>query len=83
MLNTDNWISYPFSVEGVNFVSKLDPKGSFYSMVARLPAGIFASENARAIAELIGNPNLLTPEELEDELDRVNEGATQALLCLA
>ena len=83
MLNTDNWISYPFSVEGVNFVSKLDPKGSFYSMVERLPAGIFASENARAIAELIGNPNLLTPEELEDELDRVNEGATQALLCLA
>jgi len=83
MLNTDNWVSYPFSVEGVNFVSKLDPQGSFYPMVERLLPGIFASENARAVTEIIGNPNLMTREELENELNRVNEGATQALVCLA
>jgi hypothetical protein len=83
MLNTDNWVSYPFSVEGVNFVSKLDPQGSFYPQVERLPADLFADFNRQTFVETIGNPNLLTPEELEDELNRVNEGATQALICLA
>jgi len=83
MLNTDNWASYPFSVEGIDFVSKLDPQGSFYPQVERLPAGVFSAENARAIAELIGNPALFTLEELQAELDRVNEGASQALICLA
>lgn len=83
MLDTTNWVSYPFTLNGINFVSKLDPQGNFYAMVERLPAGIFAKENARMMTELIGNPSLLTHEELEDELNRVNDGATQAILALA
>jgi hypothetical protein len=83
MLNTDNWASYPFSVEGVDFVSKLDPQGSFYSQVERLPAGIFTAENVRMVGELIGNPALMTRQELQDELDRINAGASQALVALA
>ena len=83
MLDTTNWASYPFTVNGINFVSKLDPQGSFYPQVERLPAGIFSNENARMVAEFIGNPALMTREELQAELDRVNDGASQALLCLA
>ena len=83
MLNTDNWASYPFSVEGVDFVSKLDPQGSFYPQVERLPAGVFTTENTRMVTELIGNPALFTRQELQDELDRINAGASQALVALA
>jgi hypothetical protein len=83
MLNTDNWASYPFSVEGVDFVSKLDPQGSFYPQVERLPAGVFTAENTRMVTELIGNPALFTRQELQDELDRINAGASQALVALA
>ena len=83
MLDTTNWVSYPFTVNGVNFVSLLDPQGSFYSAVERLPAGVFTTENAQMVMELIGNPSLMTRQELSDELDRVNDGATQALLALA
>lgn len=83
MLDTTNWAKYPFSVEGVEFVSMLDPQGSFYSQVERLPAGIFANENVRMVAELIGNPAKFTRDELEAELARVNLGASQALVALA
>lgn len=83
MLDTTNWASYPFTVNGVEFVSKLDPKGSFYPQVERLPAEIFSNENARMITQFIGNPALMTREELQAELDRCNEGASQAILALA
>ena len=82
-LDTTNWAVYPFEVNGVQFLSLLDPNGEFYRGVSRLPAGIFISENARMVSELIGDPSLMTREELESELDRVNLGATQALLALA
>ena len=82
-LDTTNWASYPFTVEGVEFVSLLDPKGSFYPQVERLPAGVFTAENTRMVTELIGNPALFTRQELQDELDKVNAGASQALVALA
>jgi len=82
-LDTTNWASYPFTVEGVEFVSLLDKEGSFYPQIERWPAGVFTTENIRMVGELIGNPSLMTREELQDELDRVNEYATQALVALA
>ena len=82
-LDTTNWVKYPFSVNGVDFVSMLDPQGSFYSQIERLPEGVFVEENTLMVAELIGDPSLLTRQEIQDELTRVNLGATQALLALA
>jgi len=82
-LDTTNWASYPFTVNGIDFVSKLDPQGSFYPKVERLPDGLFTAENIRMITELIGDPTQLTAEELQDELDRVNAGASEALVVLA
>ncbi len=83
MLDTTTWASYPFTVNGINFVSKLDPQGSFYPQVERLPNGVFTQENMRMILELIGNPAELSREELQAELDSVNLGASQALVALA
>lgn len=82
-LDTTGWAVYPFEVNGVQFVSLLDPKGSFYPKVESLPNGLFTNENVRMVTEIIGNPALMTREELESELDRVNLYATQAILALA
>ena len=82
-IDTTNWASYPFSVEGVEFVSLLDKQGSFYPQVERLPAGLFTAENVRMVSELIGNPAIMTREELEHELEIINAGASQALVALA
>ena len=83
MLNTDNWASFPFSVNGVNFVSKLDTNGSFYPQISRMPAAMVEMINRDAITQLVGDPTSMTTAELQAELDAVNLGATQALLCLA
>jgi len=83
MLNTDNWALFPFSVNGVNFVSKLDTNGSFYPQISRMPAELVEMINRDAISELVGDPTKMTTEELQAELNAVNLGATQAILALA
>jgi hypothetical protein len=82
-MTTNNWVEYPFEVEGINFVSKLDTAGNIYNRVRLLPEGIFAQMNKACILDVIGNPAELTKEELESELARVNEGGTQAIIALA
>lgn len=82
-LNTTNWVSYPFEVNGVKFNSMLDPNGSFYPKVERLPAGVFTAENIRMITELVGDPTKLSADELQAELYACNLGASQAILALA
>jgi hypothetical protein len=83
MLNTDNWAQFPFSVNGVNFVSKIDTNGSFYPALSQMPTVMVDMINRDAITELVGDPTLLNTAELQAQLDAVNLGATQALLCLA
>jgi hypothetical protein len=83
MLNTDNWALFPFSVNGVNFVSKIDTNGSFYPTLSTMPKILVDSINTQAITELVGDPSLMTTAELQAELDTINAGASQALLCLA
>jgi hypothetical protein len=78
-----NWKSFPFDVDGVDFISMLDPKGSMYQQVSRMPAEIFTTMNKDAIRELIGKVSLMSRDEIQSELDRVNEGYGQAYLALA
>jgi hypothetical protein len=60
----------------------LDPQGSMYKQASRVPAQIFTAMNEQAIRELIGKVSLMSKSEIQDELDRVNEGFGQAYLAL-
>jgi hypothetical protein len=82
-LNTTSWVSYPFTVNGINFVSKVDPKSSIGFQVNLIPVEMFSSMNSEAILDIIGNPATLTLSELVSELVRVNAGASEALIELA
>ena len=83
MIDTTNWAKFPFTVDGVEFVSMLDPNGSMYQQVKRVPAQVFIMMNEGAIREMIGKVSLMSKSEIQDELDRVNEGFGQAYLALA
>jgi hypothetical protein len=83
MKDTTNWAQFPFTVDGVEFVSMLDPEGSMYKQVINVPKPIFTAMNEGAIRELIGKVSLMSKSEIQDELDRVNEGYGQAYLALA
>jgi len=82
-LDTTNWVSYPFLVRGMKFKTLLDPKGKYYKMAEMCPEGEFIKENIQMVLEFIHDPNLLSPKELQDQLDELNKGASEALLTIA
>lgn len=79
---TTEYTDYPFTVEGVNFISRVFTHSELAQTIANLPAGIFTQMNSQAVSELIGNPALLTQDELVSELERVNEGGSHAFILL-
>ena len=81
-MTTQTYTDYPFSVDGVNFISRIHSNSPFLSSVQNLPAGVFEVLNIQAVQELMGSPKLLTIEEVQDELDRVNEGGSHAFILL-
>ena len=83
LVDTTNWAQFPVTVDGVDFVSLIDPTGSFYPEMVRMPQPILELFHTEMIHSLIGNPSLLSADELADELEVVNAGATQAILALA
>ena len=83
MQEPTNWKSFPFTVDGVEFVSLINPEGSMYQKVQRVPAQVFIQMNESAIREIIGKVSLMSKSEIQEELDRVNLGYSEAYLALA
>lgn len=81
-MTTQTYTDFPFIVDGVNFISRIHSDSPFLSSVQNLPAGVFEALNIQAIQELIGSPKLLTIEEVEDELNRINEGGSHSFILL-
>ena len=80
-MNTD-YKDYPFVVNGVKFISRINANSPFAGSLAKMPATIVTQLNIDAVTELIGNASLFTRDELLDELARVNDGATHAFILL-
>lgn len=78
-----NWKSYPFTVDGVEFVSLIDPSGSFYPQIVKMPPAMLIKFNEDAIRSMVGSVSEMSNSEIQDELDRVNDGYSQAYLALA
>ena len=76
------YTDYPFTLKGVNFISRVYTHSEFAQRIASLPEGIFAEINQDAVSEIVGDPSLLTLAELQDELNRVNEGGSHAFILL-
>ena len=83
MLNTTEWVKFPFSVNGINFNSVVNPVSQMYVNILGVSKEVFVKMNQDAILEIIGNPITLTPKELNLELIRVNEFASEAIIELA
>ena len=81
MTNT-TYIDFPFTANGVKFISRVFEHSPFISQIKSLPEGIFASLNIQAVAELVGDASLLTRDELLTELAKVNDGGSHAFILL-
>jgi hypothetical protein len=76
------YTDYPFTLKGVNFISRVYSHSEFAERIASLPEGVFAQLNQDAVSEIIGDPSLLTTPELLQELSRVNAGGSHAFILL-
>jgi len=76
------YTDYPFTKDGVNFTSRVYSDSPLAKHISQMPLSVFANLNAEAIDELIGNPSLLTREELEIELACLNEGGSHSFIML-
>ena len=80
---TTTYTDYPFTANGVNFISRIYSDSPNVKTISRLPEGVFAQLNIDAVTEIIGDASLLTHDELLQELERVNEGGTHSFILLA
>jgi hypothetical protein len=76
------YTDYPFTSNGVNFISRVYNESPMASQIASLPIPIFQQMNESAVKELIGNASLLSTDELIRELEHVNKGGTHAFILL-
>jgi hypothetical protein len=76
------YTDYPFTTNGVNFVSRIYSDSPNVPAISRLPEGVFTQMNIQAVTELIGDASLLTHDELVSELDKVNAGGTHSFILL-
>ena len=78
-----NYTDYPFTSNGVNFISRISNFSPFAGTLRKLPAGELEQMNIQAVTEMIGDVSKFTREELLAELERVNDGGTHAFILLA
>jgi hypothetical protein len=78
----NTYIDYPFTTNGINFVSRVMDNSPISKTVANLPAGLFSEMNISAVNQIIGDVSLLTKAELLSELERINDGGTHAFILL-
>jgi hypothetical protein len=83
MSNYKTWNKYPFNSNGVEFISYINPKGSIAKQVSRVPVDVFNSMNQSCISEFMGDPSLMSRDEILAELEIVNAGYNEAYIGLA
>ena len=76
------YTDYPFTADGINFVSRIADNSPFLGALKNMPAEQFIKLNIEAVRDLIGNASLMTTAEILAELARVNEGATHSWILL-
>lgn len=77
-LNTTNWLAFPFTVNGVNYVSKVKPESNMAMRIALVPETVFISMNEDCVRELIGN--VTSKSLLTAKLYELNENASEAVI---
>jgi len=79
---TTNYKDYPFVVNGVKFISRINANSPFAGTLAKMPTPLVTQMNIDAVTELIGDASQFTRDELLNELEVVNDGGTHAFILL-
>ena len=76
------YTDYPFTTNGVKFISRINSNSPFAGRIAMLPIQVINDMNIQAVTQMIGDASKFSRKELLAELERVNEGGTHAFILL-
>jgi hypothetical protein len=82
MTQTINFIEFPFTHKGINFVSRVAETSSALPQIRLIGEG-FIQMNKDAVDELINIEETTSREELQSIIAYINEGGTELFLELA
>jgi hypothetical protein len=77
------WVYFPFTYLGKSYNSKVSFNSDKLATIVNLPAGVFDTMNTSALRDISTITASSTAEEIRAELDRLNAGASWAVLELA
>jgi hypothetical protein len=77
------WVVFPFTYLGRNYNSKIKPNTLELRHIEALPAGVFDTMNEECLRDISTITASSTVEEITAELERINAGASWAILELA
>ncbi len=77
------WVSFPFTYLGRSYNSKVKIKTRGLHNIQALPVGKFATINEECLRDISTITAASTAEEIRAELERINAGASWAVLELA
>ena len=83
MTNT-NFRNYPFTFQGLNFVSKVDTTHPIYNAISKLSEQEFVNINSMALSEYLAGVEISLDnlQEIQDELNKLNDGGSYAFISL-
>jgi hypothetical protein len=81
-MTATNYKDFPFTTNGVNFVSRIYSDSPFLSRIERLPEGVFTSMNIQAVNELVTFGSTVTLKDIQESLDHINAGGSHAFIML-
>ncbi len=82
MTSTINFVEFPFTYQGVNFVSKIAENNRYLPQIMMMGED-FIKMNIEAIQEIIPNLVSISIDELNARIDEINAGGTEMFLELA
>ena len=77
-----NFVTVPFEVDGINFVSRYNPDSPMGIQISSIPQEMFIAMNKECLRRILGNVSKLTREQLISELERINENGSEAFIDL-
>ena len=81
-MTNSQWKDFPFTANGINFISRVDTTHPIYNRINSLPAGAFEALNIQCVSEIMALDVEYTLEDLNSELERVNAGGSYAFILL-
>lgn len=78
----EKYIDYPFTSNGINFISRIYSHSEFAEKVKNLPLEMWQKLNSSAIENILGDVSKMSMAQIMNGLEKINDGGSHAFILL-